>query len=482
MPKARAKAEYGDFQTPASLCQQVCALLARRRIRPATIIEPTCGIGNFLCAALDRFEDARSVVAVDVNRQYVAQLRKRLGSRPKGGRVSLVSASFFSTDWDAILDRSSSPWLVIGNPPWVTSAELGTFDSENLPARTNVHGHAGLDAITGKSNFDISEYMLLQMFHWLHSRRGTLAMLCKTSVARKVLLHAWKHSLNVSRAGLYLIDARTEFDASVNACLLVCDFGPRRRTTNADVFNSMQSTRADRQIGFRDGQIVADAEAYDGWKHLLNREPGTSRKWRSGIKHDCARLMELRVEGGQFVNKLGETVRIEDTYLYPMLKGSDIAGQNEPRVQRHMLVPQRSIGQDTSVIQRCAPRTWRYLVTHAELLDGRRSSIYRNRPRFSIFGVGDYAFAPWKVAVAGLYKTLRFRVVGKHRGKPIVLDDTCYFLPCRTRREAETLCMLLNSPPARAFFSAFVFWDSKRPVTVDLLRRLDLDKLAKELG
>jgi hypothetical protein len=322
--------------------------------------------------------------------------------------------------------------------------------------------------------------MLLQMFEWLHRRPGTLAMLCKTAVARKVLAYAWKHALHVNRAALYLIDAKTVFGVAVDACLLVCTFGTRRRTTDADVFPNIQSTEAARQIGFRNGQLVADARAYEMWKHLLAGSSEARHVWRSGIKHDCAGVMELRIEGNRFVNKIGHIARIEDTYLYPLLKGADIAGKNKPRVRRRMLVPQRSVGQDTSQIERRAPKTWRYLLEHAGLLDGRRSSIYRNRPRFSIFGVGDYSFAPWKVAVAGLYKTLRFRVVGKHQGKPIVFDDTCYFLPCRTRREAELLCSLLNSPPAQAFFSAFVFWDAKRPVTVDLLKRLDLPKLADE--
>ena len=64
----------------------------------------------------------------------------------------------------------------------------------------------------------------------------------------------------------------------------------------------------------------------------------------------------------------------------------------------------------------------------------------------------------------------------------MVLDDTCYFVPCQTQAEAELLATMLNSEPAREFYSAFLFWDAKRPITVELLRRLDLQKLAVELG
>lgn len=43
------------------------------------------------------------------------------------------------------------------------------------------------------------------------------------------------------------------------------------------------------------------------------------------------------------------------------------------------------------------------------------------------------------------------------------------------------IAKMLNSDVARQFFSAFVFWDAKRPVTVELLQRLNLLALAKEL-
>ncbi len=106
----------------------------------------------------------------------------------------------------------------------------------------------------------------------------------------------------------------------------------------------------------------------------------------------------------------------------------------------------------------------------------------KRRPRFSVFGVGDYTFAPYKVAISGFYKRLQFAVVGGHQGKPVVFDDTVNFLACQSKREAELLAGFLNSDPAREFLSAFIFWDSKRPITVDVLRRLDVRRLADHFG
>ena len=77
------------------------------------------------------------------------------------------------------------PILVVGNPPWVTSAAVGSLGGVNLPRKTNIDGLRGIDALTGRSNFDISEWMLRETMRWLEGRVGTMAVLCKTTVARK---------------------------------------------------------------------------------------------------------------------------------------------------------------------------------------------------------------------------------------------------------------------------------------------------------
>jgi len=175
-------------------------------------------------------------------------------------------------------------------------------------------------------------------------------------------------------------------------------------------------------------------------------------------------------------------VELEDAYVYPMLKSSDVANGARRGGNRYMIVTQKAIGEDTATVEDKAPKTWAYLKAHADLLNKRGSSIYRKRPAFSVFGVGDYTFAPWKVAISGFYKRLAFVTIGPVNGKPVVLDDTSYFLPCQTKEQAAHAGTLLNSPAVQSFYNAFVFWDSKRPITADLLRRLDLRQAARELG
>ena len=70
---------------------------------------------------------------------------------------------FFKKDWPIMLDSLREPIL----PPWVTNSTVGTLGGTNLPTKSNFRRFNGLDAITGKSNFDISEWMLLHLLECL---------------------------------------------------------------------------------------------------------------------------------------------------------------------------------------------------------------------------------------------------------------------------------------------------------------------------
>jgi len=476
--KSKTILEYGDFQTPLALARQVCGLLRQRGVAPSSVLEPTCGKGHFLVAAKETFENARTLFGLDINVTHVEAARSLLRDSNGGAETRVLQGDFFLADWDDILASMPEPLLIVGNLPWVTNATLGVVGSNNLPVKSNLNNRRGLDALTGKSNFDISEWMLIRMLDWIRTRDATLAILCKSAVARKVLAHAWRHSTSFAQAEMFIIDAAEHFGVSVDACLLVVAAQSSSADCRCDVYASLQSDSVSRSIGFRNGMLVANMTAFDQYSHLIS---GANNGWRSGIKHDCARVIELVEREGSLTNGLDESVDVEADCLYPMLKSSDVANGSTESPDRWMLVTQRAVNDDTETLADRCPKTWSYLIRHASLLDARASSIYKGRPRFSMFGVGDYSFAPWKVAISGLYKRLEFRSVGPYRDKPVVLDDTCYFYPCATRDKAEYVLELLNSTAAQEFFSAFVFWDAKRPINVEILRLLDLGALAKDL-
>lgn len=477
--KSRRIQEFGDFQTPPQLAREVCSLLAGKGLEPASVLEPTCGEGNFLVAALQAFPGIKKAIGIDINPEHIARARAAAQSVSGNCDIEIRQEDFFDVGWSRVVDSLPEPLLVIGNPPWVTNTALGFLDGSNSPEKTNFQNRRGIDAITGKSNFDISEWMLLKALDWTAGKRAVIAVLCKTAVARKVLHHAWKVGMPLAQANIYRINAATHFGVAVDACLLVAATSSTPKSAECRIYDSLSEHSMLTVMKYDNGRLLADATAYRSWRHL---EGSGRQTWRSGIKHDCSKVMELQELNGEYRNGFGESVTLESDYLYPMLKSSDIARGSQPRPSRLMLVPQRFVGEDTNLIERRAPKTWAYLESHSELLQRRASSIYHNRPQFSIFGVGEYSFAPWKVAISGFYKDMNFVAVGPASGKPVVLDDTCYFMHCQTQVEAVAIAGMLNSRIAREFFSAFVFWDSKRPITTELLQRLDLVALAQELS
>lgn len=474
MSNLKNKIEFGDFQTPPELASRICHLLRRNGVKPASLIEPTCGIGNFVFSALNCFSSIKKGFALDIDSSYTKIVNENVGQNK--GKMEIQTGDFFQFNWDRYIAGLPEPILIIGNPPWVTNAQIGSINGSNLPPKSNLHKLKGFDALTGKSNFDISEWILIRLAEVLTGRHGIIAMLCKLSVARKTLAYAWKKGLEMTEAALYEIDAKEDFGASVGACLLVGKFIPKARSKECRWHTSLSPALSlDRTIGLRDGRIVSDIDLYEQWKHLIATTEQKYR-WRSGIKHDCSKVMELHLLGGnRYRNGLGEEIELEDDYLYPLIKSSELFNEKEP--SRWLIVTQKRVGNDTGIIKDKAPKTWAYLTSHRKYFDSRTSSIYRNKPSFSIFGVGDYSFSPWKVAVSGLYKEPRFRLLSEHMTKPIIPDDTVNFVSIKDKDEAEKLVGALNSTQVKNFFKTVTFLDAKRPFTIELLSRLDIEKL-----
>lgn len=468
----RERVEFGDWQTPPQLAQEVLAVVRRRLRRPRTILEPTCGSGSFLVAATAAFPGA-AARGYDVCEAHVGRARAALG-----GRAHVRVADFFTVKWEQVIARLDDPLLVVGNPPWVTNSALGALEGSNLPPKSNVDRQAGIAALTGASNFDISEWMLTRLLELLRDRQFTLAMLCKASVARRVMQAVARHGWPVD-GEVRTIDARTHFSAAVDAALLHLWKGaPRRAGVRWPVYASLSDSTPERIMGIVDGQVSSDVDAHGRSRAL---EGQSTIEWRSGIKHDCAKVMELAAHERGWINALGELVDAERSHVYPLLKGSDIAnGRLLPR--RHVIVPQRTLGEDTRALRTQAPRLWSYLQRHRARFDARKSRIYANQPAFAIFGIGDYSFAPYKVAICGFYKRFEFAVIRPHGGQPVMVDDTAYFLPCETEAQAEALARALASVPAQEFFRARVFWDAKRPINKALLQSLSLEQLEAQLA
>ncbi len=471
--------EFGDFQTPVELASQCCQVVLDRLGHFETVVEPTCGEGAFIGAAARTLRPSL-LVAYEIHRPYVEVARRQIASSD-GCQFQVNREDFFALDWTAERKKFAGRVLYLGNPPWVTNSALGAIASKNSPRKSNVEGLRGIEAMTGRSNFDISESVLQTLLEAMRPDRDALAMLVKKATARKVLKFAWAKEISFSHASLYQIDAKQSFGVSVEACLLLL----QRSTQTTDAAQvcyrspSLSEPATEIALGWSDRRLVSNPLEAAATRHL---QGDSSTPWRSGVKHDLSRVLELTERDGLLFTQDGQRVDVEMDHIYPLAKGSDVANLRTDCPNRRMLVPQRAMNESTQAMSGVLPKTYRYLESHSDAFAARKSSIYRNRDRFAVFGIGGYTFTPWKVAICGLYKRLTFAVFGPLDGRPVVFDDTTYCLPLDNEPQARHLQRLLESDVACRFFNARVFWDAKRPITAELLRSLDLAAVAGEIG
>ena len=470
---SESRVEYGDFQTNKQLAESVCNYLFNKKISPKILLEPTCGKGNFILSAIKTFDSLQQVFGIEIQEKYLWHLKFELleyflkNSTANKPQINLYHCSVFNFDFKQIKSQiNNRELLVIGNPPWITNSTLSTLNSKNLPQKSNFKNAKGIDAITGKGNFDIGEFISLKMLDLFSKENGHFAFLIKNSVIKNIVFEQKKNEYPIAEIEKHTINAKKEFDAAVDASLFVCKFNstPEFTAKEFDFYTSKPRVT----LGWVNNKFASDTEKYKKYQHLDGICPF---EWRQGIKHDCAKIMELeRIDGG-FRNALGEEFELEEDLIYGILKSSDLKQNVVDISRKYTIVTQKRIGQETSQILEKLPKTKAYLEGHKNYFLQRKSSIYNGKPMYSIFGVGDYSFKPYKVAISGLYKQTKFTLV-KPNGTVLLLDDTCYFIGFDKFEDAQEIRNLLNQPETQEFIESFMFTDAKRAITKDLLMRI----------
>lgn len=480
--------EYGDFQTPSELSDSICSYLKAEGVSPDVVIEPTFGKGSFIVSALKYFQKLKRIYGVEIYEPYYWQTKFAIlelfiqNSTLNKPDIIFYLDNIFKFNF-AEIERSIEDCniLVLGNPPWVTNSELGSLNSNNLPAKSNFKALNGFDAVTGKGNFDICEYIILMMLHSFSKCNGHLTMLTKNSVIKNLVYDLPSMKYSIGNMAAFKIDAKRYFDASVEASLFKCSLdGNHKGASFTCNVSSLSSPHAIENIfGWVDGKFVSDLILYEKNKKYDAVSPYI---WRQGIKHDCSKIMELQlVDNNKYRNGLNEELDIEEDLIFGLVKSSDLNSPVVTKPRKHVIITQRKIGEDTSYLSIKFPKLHRYLIKNRLHFEQRKSSIYRNKPPFSIFGIGDYSFKPYKVAISGLYKRSTFSLILPENNKPVMLDDTCYFLGFYDLSEAVFVWAILNSEHIQQLLHTITFLDAKRPYTKDVLMRLSVDIVAEKM-
>jgi len=146
-------------------------------------------------------------------------------------------------------------------------------------------------------------------------------------------------------------------------------------------------------------------------------------------------------------------MELESDLLHPLLRGRDIRRwQAQPLAYLLMTQdPQTRRGLDPQIMQTCYPKTWAYLKRFEKELRQRSgfqryftrkqgSQVIETGPFYSMFNVGEYTFAPWKVVWGRMGNRIEAAVVSN-----AIPQETISFVACNSEDEAHYIAALINS-------------------------------------
>lgn len=452
----------GDFQTPKSLADSMTKWLVSKKIAPEVVIEPTVGKGSLLKSAFETFGDKCTYYGYDINRSYIERLKKEFSSD-----VILEEFNILNR-FPEVFDKENA--LFIANPPWIRSDKMSKLEGFNLPMKSNTD-ERGISALTGKGNFDISEYITNAIVNKISKSKSALLILLKSSVARKVLKNIWKNDNGPSETTIINIDAASNFGIAASACALWVDYRTASHEKTCAVYNTFEDDTPIQILATEDGILINDYDAYNKGKGYLAKDKNAVL-WRSGVKHDAASIMKLKKENGVYKNGLGEIVNIEESRIFPYISASNLTKTKLEDKEEYMIMAQVSLQEKESDLFNQAPKTYEYLNSHLSYLQRRKSKIYNGKSKFAIFGLGEYTFKKYKIAISGFSKTPVFHFLEPRDNKPIVLDDISYFISFDDEMKAIGLFQYFNSNEIKLLIESMIFSDGKRPITAEILNRI----------
>lgn len=136
------KIAFGDYQTPIYFTEILCDYLKEIIEYPTKILEPTCGVGNFLISCSNKFLKSK-LYGIDINNDYLKIAKSMVNN------AIFFNENVFDFDFSNIKSNKDDSYLIVGNPPWVTNSKLSMMESNNVPSKSNFKENTGLSALMG---------------------------------------------------------------------------------------------------------------------------------------------------------------------------------------------------------------------------------------------------------------------------------------------------------------------------------------------
>ncbi len=409
---------------------------------------------------------------------------------------------------------------VAGNPPWINWESLPqAYRDQTSPLwhRYGLFVHSGMDTILGKGKKDASTLMTYAVADRFLKDGGKLAFVITQSVWKTAGAGQGFRRFRLGEDGPFLqvlhVDDLSRLQvfegASTRTSVFVLQKGaPTRypvpytywkKTTRGrglDYDSTLEEVLAQTKRMQFHATPVDEADPTSAWLTARRKALDAVRKVLGPSEYRAyegansgganavywLEILAERPDGPVVVRNVTEgakrkveavTVELEPDLLYPLLRGRDVRRwQAQPSLHILMMQdPKTRRGLDESLVQQRYPKTWAYLKRFEGPLrersgfkryftrkDRRTGRVVETGPFYSMFNVGDYTFAPWKVVWRYIATEMTASVVGSDGGtiKTVIPDHRLMVIPLDNAPEAYFLTGALNSSIGRFMVASFV--------------------------
>ncbi|MCD6506653.1 SAM-dependent DNA methyltransferase [Candidatus Poribacteria bacterium] len=411
--------------------------------------------------------------------------------------------------WARIIKNAFAPLFqgrfdyVAGNPPWVNWESLPDEyrqETASLWAAHELFPHKGFDAILGKAKDDIFILMTYVALDKYVRAGGRLGFLITQSVFKTAGAGQGFRRFRLGDGtplGVIHVDDMADLKpfegASNRTAIVVLERGRMtrypvpythwRKKGGGAVIPEDLSLEEVQEITVRRNFVAEPVDKTDPTSPWITGRPralqairkvlgASNYRARAGIYTGGANgvywleIIDERSDGLVMISNITKGARrkvesvqaaIEPDLLYPLLRGRDVQRWGVTP-SAHILVTHepgmklKAIPEDEMVAR--FPKTYAYLKWFEDdLLERRdrgvRGLIEKGAPFYSMFAVGDYTFAPYKVVWREQAAGLTVAVVEPTETKAVVPDHKLMMVDFQDKEEAHYLCAALNSSPAR---------------------------------
>lgn len=395
---------------------------------------------------------------------------------------------------------------IVGNPPWINWESLPqAYRDQSTPLwkKYGLFVHSGMDTILGKGKKDVSALMTYAVADRFLKTNGKLGFVITQSV--------WKTSgagqgfrrfrIGENGSGLRVIHvddlSRLQVfeGASTRTSVFIMQKGPPTRYpvpytywqkiakgVGLDYDSTLEEVlNLTRRLNFvaapvnagdsTSAWLTARQRALNAVQKILGRSEYQAHagvtSWANGIywlekvsdRPDGLIVMRNLTEGAK--RKIETiTTELESTLLYPLVRGREVRRWVAQSTSRILMVqdPKTRRGYDEKFVQNNYPKTWGYLKRFETPLRERsgfkryftrteHGRVVETGPFYSMFNVGDYTFAKYKVIWPNMGNRIDAAVVTEHEGKPIIPQHIISLLPLSNLDEAYYVASIINSTP-----------------------------------